>query len=198
MKIYDALIEATAAGSAQYPEDQIPEVAFAGRSNVGKSAMINTLVRRKKLAYVGSTPGKTRLINFYRVNDKLRLVDLPGYGYARVPGTEKRLWASLAGDYLSKRQNLKLVVLIIDIRHKPSTLDVEMVKWLYENGHPFVLCINKSDKISRGKQKKHIMEIIRELDLSDDIPLVVFSSETREGREELWDVICHHTGIEAE
>ncbi len=195
MKIKDAQIEATAAGPAQYPEDNLPEAAFAGRSNVGKSAMINTLVRRKKLAYVGSTPGKTRLINFYRINDELRLVDLPGYGYAKVPGNERRSWADLAGDYLSKRENLKVIVFLIDIRHKPSSLDIEMAKWLSDNGKPFVLCITKSDKISKSRQKKNIMEIIRGLEPQGDTPLVVFSSQTREGREELWEAICHYTGI---
>jgi GTP-binding protein len=188
-------LEATAVKPLQYPADKLPEVAFVGRSNVGKSAIINTLTRRKKLAYVGSTPGKTRVVNFYRVNDCVRLVDLPGYGYAKVSGSERKSWSGLAGGYLSDRENLKLIVFLVDIRHKPSALDVEMAEWIRTNGMPHVLCITKSDKLAKGRQKTAVSQVIKALKPSGDTPLVVFSSKSGEGREGLWEIISLFCGL---
>jgi GTP-binding protein len=195
MNIKNANLEATAVKPLQYPADKLPEVAFVGRSNVGKSAIINTLTRRKKLAYVGSTPGKTRVVNFYRVNDCVRLVDLPGYGYAKVSGAERKSWSGLAGGYLSDRENLKLIVFLVDIRHKPSALDVEMAEWIRTNGMPHVLCITKSDKLAKGRQKTAVSQVIKALKPSGDTPLVVFSSKSGEGREGLWEIISLFCGL---
>lgn len=195
MIIKNATLEATAVKPAQYPGDDLPEVAFVGRSNVGKSAIINTLTRRKKLAYVGSTPGKTRVVNFYRVNDNVRLVDLPGYGYAKVSGSERKSWADLAGGYLSNRENLKLIVFLLDIRHKPSALDVDMAEWLRTNGMPYVLCVTKSDKVPRGRQKPAVSKIISTLKPSGETPLVIFSSKSGEGRDGIWEIIGMFCGF---
>lgn len=192
MKIKKAEHEITAVRPAQYPELPLPEVAFAGRSNVGKSSMINSLLNRRKLAYVGNTPGKTRQINFFIVNDEFRLVDLPGYGYAKVSKAEKSSWGKLANTYLEIREQLKLIVHLIDIRHKPTVKDKEMADWLMQSGIPYAVCAVKSDKISRGKYKKHVMEIISVLDLPPDTPFVIYSSMKKEGIAELWEIIEYY------
>ncbi len=189
MKIKSAEHEITAVRPAQYPEADLPEVAFAGRSNVGKSSMINSLVNRKKLAYVGNTPGKTRQINFFIINDEFRLVDLPGYGYAKVSKAERHSWGKLTNTYLETREQLKLIVHLIDIRHKPSVKDREMADWLVQSGIPYVVCAVKSDKITRGKYRKHISDIISVLDLSQDTPFVIYSAVKKEGVRELWEII---------
>jgi len=192
MKIKSAEHEITAVRPAQYPELQLPEVAFAGRSNVGKSSMINSLLNRKKLAYVGNTPGKTRQLNFFIVNDAFRLVDLPGYGYAKVSKAEKRSWSKLADTYFDTRENLKLIVHLIDIRHKPSVKDKEMAKWLMHSGIPYAVCAVKSDKITKGKYRKHASDIISVLGLPHDTPFVIYSSMKREGIKELWEIIEYY------
>jgi len=189
MKIKSAVHEVTAVRQDQYPQADLPEVAFAGRSNVGKSSMINSLSNRKRLAYVGATPGKTRQINFFGINDELRLVDLPGYGYAKVSKSERKSWGALANTYLHHRKNLKLVVHLIDIRHKPTAQDIEMAEWLKESGTPFAVCAVKADKIARGKYKNHVKRIIDVLELPGDTPIVIFSSEKKEGVDELWEII---------
>jgi GTP-binding protein len=185
MKIKSAEHEITAVKPAQYPEIELPEVAFAGRSNVGKSSMINSLLNRKKLAYVGNTPGKTRQLNFFIVNNEFRLVDLPGYGYAKVSKAEKKSWSNLANTYFDTREQLKLIIHLIDIRHKPSEKDKEMSKWLIHSNIPYAVCAVKSDKISKGQYRKHVMEIINELKLPNDTPFVIYSSQKKEGIEEL-------------
>lgn len=191
MKIKSAEHEITAVRPAQYPEVDLPEVAFAGRSNVGKSSMINSLLNRKRLAYVGNTPGKTRQLNFFIVNNEFRLVDLPGYGYAKVSKAEKKSWSTLANTYFDTRDQLKLIVHLIDIRHKPSEKDKEMAKWLMHSGIPYAVCAVKSDKITRGKYHKHASSIITELGLHPDTPFVIYSSMKKEGIEELWEIIEH-------
>ena len=192
MKIKSSEHEITAVRPAQYPEEGLPEVAFAGRSNVGKSSMINSLLNRKKLAYVGNTPGKTRQLNFFIVNNEFRLVDLPGYGYAKVSKAEKESWSKLANTYFDTRENLRLIVHLIDIRHKPSEKDREMSKWLIHSNIPYAVCAVKSDKLSRGQYKKQATQIIKELNLPHDTPFVIYSSTKREGIKELWDIIEYH------
>ncbi len=192
MKIKSAEHEITAVKPAGYPELELPEVAFAGRSNVGKSSMINSLLNRKKLAYVGNTPGKTRQINFFIINDEFRFVDLPGYGYAKVSKAEKHSWSKLANTYLETRKQLKLIVHLIDIRHKPTVKDKDMTDWLMQSGIPYAVCAVKSDKISRGKYKKNVTDIISVLDLPPDTPFVIYSSMKKEGIKELWEVIEYY------
>ena len=189
MKIKSAEHEITAVGPAQYPGEDLPEVAFAGRSNVGKSSMINSLLNRRNLAYVGSTPGKTRQLNFFIINDEFRFVDLPGYGYAKVSKAERYSWGKLANTYLEKRDQLKLIIHLIDIRHKPTVQDKEMSRWLSHSGIPYAVCAVKSDKITRGRYRKHASTIISELDLHPDTPFVIYSSEKKEGVSELWEII---------
>lgn len=192
MKILSAEHEITAVRPAQYPELILPEVAFAGRSNVGKSSMINSLLNRKKLAYVGNTPGKTRQLNFYLVNNEFRLVDLPGYGYAKVSKSEKQSWSKLANTYFDTRKNLRLIVHLIDIRHKPSVQDKEMARWLIESGIPYAVCAVKCDKISKGQYNKHIKEILSVLALPAETPFVIYSSVNKDGIDELWEVIEYY------
>ncbi|MFO7612949.1 MAG: ribosome biogenesis GTP-binding protein YihA/YsxC [Clostridia bacterium] len=189
MKINEARHEATAVRPQQYPEGNLPEAAFAGRSNVGKSSIINAIVNRKRLAYVGATPGKTRQINFYNVNDEFRLVDLPGYGYAKVSKAEKKSWGSLADTYLENREQLKLIILMIDIRHKPSAQDKDMAHWLTQSGIPYAVCAVKSDKITRGSYRSHAIEIIRELELARETPFAICSATKKQGIEELRNII---------
>lgn len=192
MKIKSAVHVITAVKPNQYPEAYLPEVAFAGRSNVGKSSMINVLTNRKRLAYVGATPGKTRQINFFSINDELRLVDLPGYGFAKVSKSERKSWGALANTYLHSRKCLKLVVHLLDIRHKPTEQDIEMTEWLKSSGIPYAVCAAKSDKISRGNYRKHIKRILDTLELPEDTPLVIFSSDKRMGIDELWEIIEYY------
>lgn len=196
MKVKSAVHLITAVRPSQYPEADKPEVAFAGRSNVGKSSMINSLANRKRLAYVGATPGKTRQLNFFCINDEVRLVDLPGYGYAKVSKNERKSWGTLANTYLHGRKNLRLVILLVDIRHKPTDQDLEMTEWLRESGIPFALCAVKSDKIPKGKYQKHVMQILNTLDLPGETPMVIFSSTKKEGVDELWEIIEYHCSDE--
>ncbi|MFO7636990.1 MAG: ribosome biogenesis GTP-binding protein YihA/YsxC [Clostridia bacterium] len=189
MIIKSAEYELTAVKPEQYPEDGLPEVAFTGRSNVGKSSMINALCERKGIARTGSTPGKTRKINFYLVNGALRLVDLPGYGYAKVSKAEKKSWQQLLDRYIRGRSRLGLIVQLMDIRHAPSAQDVAMVEWLKGSGIPFAICAVKSDKLPRSRQMQQMKDIIRPLELSMDTPVVLFSALKRQGTAELWNVI---------
>jgi len=188
MLIKSAEFVTSAVRPEQYPAEGLPEVAFAGRSNVGKSSLINTLVSRKKLVLTSSTPGKTRLINFFRVNDALMFVDLPGYGYARVSEDERRKWRPMIERYLSHRENLKAVVVILDIRRTPNEDDAQLLDWLALREIPSVLVVTKADKLSktgRGKQLKIIAGALE----TDPDELVLFSSTSRQGREELWRIL---------
>ncbi len=201
MKIKSAVHVTTAVKQNQYPEANLPEVAFAGRSNVGKSSMINSLSNRKRLAYVGSTPGKTRQINFFCINDEIRLVDLPGYGYAKVSKSESKSWGALTNTYLRNRSTLRLIVHLVDIRHKPTTQDIEMTNWLKESNIPFAVCAVKCDKITKGNYRKHVRQILETLQLPGETPVVIFSSSNNEGVDELWEIIefyCKDTVKETE
>jgi GTP-binding protein len=185
MLIKSAEFVTSAVRPQQYPPEEMPEVAFAGRSNVGKSSLINTLVSRKKLVLTSSSPGKTRLINFFRVNDALMLVDLPGYGYARVSEHERRTWRPMIERYLSDRNNLIAVVVILDIRRTPNEDDAQLLDWLARREIPAVLVVTKADKLSKTAQSKQLAIIAAALEADPD-ELLLFSSKSRQGRDELW------------
>ncbi len=189
MKIKSAVFVGSAVKEEQYPEGSLPEIAFVGRSNVGKSSLINTLVNRKSLVKTSGKPGKTRTINFFEINESFRFVDLPGYGYAAVSGQTKREWASFIEEYLKKRQELRLVIQLVDLRHEPTALDKAMYDWLMHFQIPTILAATKIDKISKGQRAKHISIIRKKLSIGTDHILVPFSSVTREGKDELWSII---------
>ena len=185
MKIINPTLEAVAAVPAQYPEEILPEIAFVGRSNVGKSSMINCLMGRKSLARVSQAPGKTRTINFYNIDNKMYFVDLPGYGYAKAPKSEKDKWGIMIDRYLTNREQLRAVALLIDIRHAPSVLDIQMHDWLKHYGFNIVFVLTKLDKIKRSQVPKHIKIIRGALGVPATATLLPLSSETRQGKEEI-------------
>jgi len=185
MLIKSAEFVISAVRPQQYPAEELPEFAFAGRSNVGKSSLINTLVSRRKLVQTSSTPGKTRLINFFRVNGALMFVDLPGYGYARVSEEERLKWRPMIEKYLSSRENLKAVVLILDIRRTPNEEDAQLLNWLARREIAAVLVVTKADKLSKTSQLKQLKIIAGALETDPD-ELVLFSAKSRLGRDVLW------------
>ena len=182
-------LDAVAAVPSQYPEKGFPEVALAGRSNVGKSSLINTMVSRKALARISGTPGKTRTINFYNINDELYLVDLPGYGYAKVSKVEKGKWGEMIEKYIKNRNMLKLVIQLVDIRHEPTQDDKLMFQWMKATGSQAVVVATKADKLSKNQMFKNIAMIKKSLQLEKNDLFISFSSETKVGREELWEII---------
>lgn len=189
MIIKTSSIYATAVSPSQYPLTGFSEIAFAGRSNVGKSSLINSLVNRKSLVRTSQTPGKTRVINFFEVNEEFYLVDLPGYGYARVSKNERAKWGKMVEDYLNNREELKLVVLLVDIRHEPTKDDKLMFDWMKATGSQMLVVATKSDKLTRNHRNKSLVQIRKSLQMTKDDILLHFSSQTKEGREELWNVI---------
>ena len=195
MKIVQAEYVASAVKPQQYPTDALPEIALAGRSNVGKSSLINRMVNRKNLARTSSRPGKTQTLNFYRVNGQLYFVDLPGYGYAQVSRSMRREWGAFIEQYLLGRQWLKLMLLLVDVRHPPTAGDCAMYEWVKHHGIPVCVVATKADKISRGQWQKHLRIAAQTLDLDPNDPLVLFSSETGAGREELWNRIAQAAGL---
>lgn len=184
LKIKKADFIISAVHREQYPSEGLPELALVGRSNVGKSSLINRLINRKNLARTSSQPGKTQTVNFYLINDAWFFVDLPGYGYARVSHTERENWRVMIEKYLTGRQELQEIWQLVDIRHPPSEQDRQMYEWLAHYGFPRLVIATKGDKISRGQRAKHLALIRRELGLSLAEP-VYFSAETGEGRDEL-------------
>lgn len=173
----------------QYPELNLPEIAFSGRSNVGKSSLINSLLNRKKLVKVSSNPGKTRLINFFLINDQYVMVDLPGYGYAAVSKCEKQAWGKMIEDYLMSRENLKNVVLLVDIRHEPTTDDKLMYDFIKYYRKSVIVVATKLDKITRSSVNKNLNIIRKKLAMDESDILLPYSSETHVGREELWEIM---------
>lgn len=189
MKVKNAKFVISAVSPQQYPEGNLLEIAFAGRSNVGKSSLINALLGRKNLAYSGSRQGMTRQINYYNLDDELHFVDLPGYGYAAVSKGEKNLWAKVIEEYLNVRPQLYLVLLLLDIRHKPSKDDECMYRWILASGLAYLIVATKSDKISR-QQLQHNTALIRStLQIPPNKDIICVSAEKRTGIEALWDAI---------
>lgn len=189
MVIKNVELEIVCGITSKLPETDLMEVAFAGKSNVGKSSLINALMNRKALARTSATPGKTQTINFYNVNKELYLVDLPGYGYARVSEKEKIQWGKLIERYLHSSQQLKAVFLLIDIRHDPSENDRLMYSWIVNQGYNPIIIATKLDKIKRSQVQKH-MKMIREgLELVPGTTIIPFSAETKQGRDEIWELI---------
>jgi len=189
MKIKKSDIEAVAVKPSQYPPENLKEVAFAGRSNVGKSSLLNLLTGRKKLARVSGSPGKTRTINFYLINDAFRIVDLPGYGYAKVSKSVSQDWGEMMEKYLSGRQNLLKVIQLVDIRHEPSKQDVEMYEYLRYYGLDGIVVATKADKVSRNQIPKQLKQIRQTLKLGKEDIVIPVSALKRTGYEELLDVI---------
>lgn len=189
MEFVDIKLLTTAVKYEQYPPCDLPEIALVGRSNVGKSSLINCLANRKNLARTSSTPGKTATINFYEIGGKFRLVDLPGYGYAKVSRQEKEKWAGMIENYLSKRENLVQVIQLVDARHKPTADDKTMFEWICSyNYEPFVVA-TKLDKLKKSQIESNLTAIYEELNLNEDSVLIPFSSENREGRAEVLELI---------
>ncbi|MGB3975046.1 MAG: ribosome biogenesis GTP-binding protein YihA/YsxC [bacterium] len=195
MKITSAEFVKSAVAPEGYPVSNLPEIAFVGRSNVGKSSLINTLIQRKKLAKTSSTPGKTRLINFYLVNSKLILVDLPGYGYANAPEKVSRTWMQAVNIYFQTRNTLTGVYQLIDSRHPPTELDRRVCQWLIETKLLKGICVVKTDKISTSKVQESFNRIRELVDETYECPLIAFSSVTGRGRDELWKHILRETSL---
>lgn len=176
------------------PQTELPEVAFAGKSNVGKSSLINALMNRKSYARTSSQPGKTQTINFYNINDCMYLVDLPGYGYANASPAVKAKWGKMIEKYLRKSANLKQVFLLVDIRHDPSENDKMMYNWIVDNGFRPVIIATKLDKLKRSQVAKHVKAVRTGLGLREDDILISFSSETKQGLDVLWETVESYIG----
>src|SRR5699024_9979005 len=171
------------------PENTRPEIAFAGKSNVGKSSLINALMNRKSYARISATPGKTQTINFYNINEELYLVDLPGYGYAKVSEQEKEKWGQLIERYLHGSSQLKAVFLLVDIRHEPSANDKMMYEWVVSQGYHPIIIATKLDKIKRSQVDKHLKMLRTGLSLVPGTKIIPFSSMTKQGRDEIWELV---------
>ena len=189
MIIRKAELETVCGITSTLPENLLPEFAFAGKSNVGKSSLINGLLNRRALARTSSQPGKTQTINFYNVNDDLYFVDLPGYGYAKVSLEVKAKWGKMIERYLKKSQMLICIFLLIDIRHDPSANDKLMYDWIVSNGYKPVIIATKLDKIKRSQIQKHVKMVREGLGLEKEDVLIPFSAETKQGRDEIWALI---------
>ena len=187
MKILSAEFLLSAVSAVQYPRQPMPEVAFAGRSNVGKSSLINTLLLHKGLAKTSSTPGKTQAINFFVINQRCMLVDLPGYGYAKVPQHIKATWGKMIETYLQQRQWLRAVIHVVDVRHAPTLQDRQLRDWLIHGGIEIITVATKADKLKRMQRAKQMDTVRRALDMAPEEPLYLFSSVNREGRQQLWN-----------
>ncbi len=200
MKIINSDLEKIAFLIEQYPDESLPEIAFCGRSNVGKSSFINSILDRKNLARTSSKPGKTRTVNFYNANNEFRLVDLPGYGYAQTSKSEKKKWAQVIETYLNNRRNLYEVFLIVDIRHKPTVQDKEMYNWIIKSGFCGFVIATKLDKIGKTMVKKNLNIIKKELNIDDDNLIYEYSSTSKTNKkavmEQLEMILKYGSGIE--
>lgn len=192
MIIKNVALETVCGITSVLPKSELPEIAFAGKSNVGKSSLINGLMNRKSLARTSSQPGKTQTINYYRVNDDLYFVDLPGYGYANASVAVKAQWGKMIEKYLQTSEMLKDVFLLIDIRHKPGENDIHMYNWIVENGYQPVIIATKLDKIKRSQIQKQIKLIKETLQVEKGTLVFPYSAETKQGREEIYDYIDQH------
>lgn len=189
MIIKSATLETVCGITSTLPENTLLEIAFAGKSNVGKSSLINALMNRKSLARTSSQPGKTQTINFYNVNNEIYFVDLPGYGYAKVSEEIKAKWGKMIERYLKKSKQLKAVFLLIDIRHEPSANDKQMYSWILANGFNPIIIATKADKISRNQLQKHVKMVKDGLKVEKGTVVIPFSAQTKQGRDEIYEVI---------
>ena len=194
MKILSAEFVTSAVKPAQYPPEKYPEMAFAGRSNVGKSSLINTLVNRKRLVKTSSTPGRTQLINFFDINNLITFVDLPGYGYAKVPTAVRKKWGPMIETYLSGRDTLKGVVVILDIRRIPREEEHNLIAWLEHYSIARIMVLTKADKLSKTKQDKRRAAVAGSMEV-DSSELILFSAKSRQGRDAVWDAIISLTEL---
>ncbi len=188
MIIKNVDLETVCGITSKLPENTLPEIAFAGKSNVGKSSLINTLMNRKSYARISATPGKTQTINFYNINQELYLVDLPGYGYAKVSEQEKQKWGRMVERYLHGSKQLRAVFLLIDIRHDPSANDKMMYDWIRAQGYAPIIIATKLDKIKRSQKEKQVRAVRQGLGLPPETKVIPFSSVTKQGRDEIWEL----------
>ncbi|WP_242961500.1 ribosome biogenesis GTP-binding protein YihA/YsxC [Peptostreptococcus faecalis] len=189
MKIRNAEITMSAVSKKQYPSEGVPEIALAGRSNVGKSSLINGLLNKRNFARTSSTPGKTRTINFYLINNEFYFVDLPGYGYAKVSKTEKEKWGGIMQQYLESREELCSILLLVDVRHEPTEDDKLMYEWIKFFGYDCIVVATKADKISRGQYQKHVSIIRKKLQMDSNDKVILTSASKKIGFSQLWDSI---------
>ena len=189
MVIKNVSLETVCGITSRLPKNKLPEVAFAGKSNVGKSSLINALMNRKSLARTSAEPGKTQTINFYNINDELYFVDLPGYGYARANEAVKAKWGKMIEDYLYQSEKLRTVFLLIDIRHEPSANDQNMYEWIVNHGFQPIIIATKSDKINRSQVQKQLKLIRQTLRVQPDSILIPFSARTRQGRDDIYRIL---------
>ena len=196
MKIRSLELETVCGITSKLPDNTLPEIAFAGKSNVGKSSLINALLNRKSFARTSAQPGKTQTINFYNINNFMYCVDLPGYGFAKVSKETQEKWGRMIENYLHKSKVLKAVFLLIDIRHEPSANDVNMYQWILHNGYKPIIIATKLDKINRSQTQKQIKLIKNKLETEKDTIIIPFSAETKQGRDELWELIDNMVGWE--
>lgn len=189
MVIKSLSLETVCGITSKLPENDKPEIAFAGKSNVGKSSLINALMNRKSFARTSSQPGKTQTINFYNINDTMYCVDLPGYGFAKVSKEVQEKWGKMIERYLHKSKMLKAVFLLIDIRHEPGANDRNMYQWILANGYEPIIIATKLDKISKGQVQKHVKVIKQALNVTTNTVVIPFSATTKQGRDEIWELI---------
>lgn len=189
MIIKNINLETVCGITSKLPENDKPEIAFAGKSNVGKSSLINALMNRKSYARISATPGKTQTINFYNINDEMYLVDLPGYGYAKVSQQEKEKWGKMIERYLHSSKQLRAVFLLIDIRHEPSANDKMMYDWVVSQGYNPIIIATKQDKLRRSQIDKHVKMLRQGLKLVPGTRIIPFSSVTKQGRDEIWELV---------
>ena len=189
MVIKNINLETVCGITSKLPENELPEIAFAGKSNVGKSSLINALMNRKSYARISATPGKTQTINFYNINEEMYLVDLPGYGYAKVSEKDKIEWGKLIERYLHGSKQLRAVFLLIDIRHDPSANDKMMYDWIVEQGFEPIIIATNLDKLKRSQVQKHVKMVKTGLNLVPGTKIIPFSSVTKQGRDEIWELV---------
>ena len=199
MVIKNINLETVCGITSKLPENELPEIAIAGKSNVGKSSLINALMNRKSYARISATPGKTQTINFYNINEEMYLVDLPGYGYAKVSEKEKVEWGKLIERYLHGSKQLRAVFLLIDIRHDPSANDKMMYDWIVSQGFEPIIIATKLDKLKRSQIQKHVKMVKTGLNLVPGTKIIPFSSVTKQGRDEIWELVeTEYLGMEEE
>ncbi|NLL70522.1 MAG: YihA family ribosome biogenesis GTP-binding protein [Epulopiscium sp.] len=187
MEVNNVELEVVSGNASQFPTSNLIEIAFAGKSNVGKSSLINTLINRRALARTSSQPGKTQTINFYNVENQMYFVDLPGYGYAKVSKEQRQQWGSFIETYLHERPQLKLILLLVDIRHTPSEQDHMMYQWMKHYGFPIIVIATKMDKLKRSQVSHHIAMVRQGLHMTEDEILIPFSAVTKQGKDEIWE-----------